>query len=71
MNEANTFNNDCKVYRIKGLSCAGCAKTFENNVKEIEGVVDAKVNFGAAKITVVGDVDIKLVQKAGDFGVNI
>jgi len=67
MNEANTFNNDCKVYRIKGLSCAGCAKTFENNVKEIEGVVDAKVNFGAAKITVVGDVDIKLVQKAGDF----
>ena len=61
MSEANT------VYRVKGLSCAGCAKTFENNVKEIDGVVDAKVNFGAAKITVVGDVDIKLVQKAGDF----
>lgn len=55
------------VYRVQGLSCAGCAKTFEQNVKEIDGVIDATVNFGAAKITVVGDAEMEQVQKAGDF----
>ena len=55
------------VYRVRGLSCAGCAKTFEQNVKNLDGVVDASVNFGAAKITVVGDVKLEQIQKAGDF----
>lgn len=67
MNENKVHDQEQTVYRVRGLSCAGCAKTFEQNVKEIDGVIDAKVNFGAAKITVVGNVDMTEVQKAGEF----
>jgi len=55
------------VYRVQGFSCAGCAKTFENNVKNLKGVKDAEVNFGASKVTVYGDVTIKELEKAGAF----
>jgi Cd2+/Zn2+-exporting ATPase len=41
-----------KVYRVEGFSCANCARTFENHVKQLPGVKDAAVNFVASKITV-------------------
>lgn len=55
------------VYRVQGFTCAGCAGKFERNVKELNGVQDAKVNFGAAKLTVVGNASIKELEKAGAF----
>lgn len=58
---------DAQTYRVKGFSCANCAKTFENNVKDLPGVYDAKVNFGASKITVSGEVSIDALEKAGAF----
>ncbi|MFC0523732.1 heavy metal translocating P-type ATPase [Pontibacillus salicampi] len=54
-------------YRVEGFSCAGCAKTFENNVKSLEGVTDAQVNFGASKITVYGNASVQQLEKAGEF----
>ncbi|WP_029267176.1 heavy metal-associated domain-containing protein [Virgibacillus alimentarius] len=39
-----------KNYRIQGLDYANCAKIFEENVKELPGIQEAKVNFGASKI---------------------
>jgi len=62
-----TIEQETETYRVKGFSCANCAKTFENNVKELPGVTDAKVNFGASKITVSGDVSIAALEKAGAF----
>jgi Zn2+/Cd2+-exporting ATPase len=56
-----------KTYRVQGMSCANCAATFENNVKQLHGVLDAKVNFGASKITVNGDTSIEELEKAGAF----
>ena len=47
-----------KTYRIQGLSCTNCAAKFENNVKELDGVEDAKINFGASKIYVKGETTI-------------
>src|SRR5690606_9734669 len=41
-------------YRLTGLTCADCAVRFERRVQNSEGVVDAKVNFGASKITIYG-----------------
>ena len=55
------------VYRLQGLSCVNCAAQFERNVKEIEGVLDAHLNFGAAKITVFGEATIEQLEKAGAF----
>ncbi|MBM7839851.1 Cd2+/Zn2+-exporting ATPase [Alkalihalobacillus xiaoxiensis] len=55
------------VYRVEGFSCAGCAGTFEKNVKRIDGVKDAEVNFMASKITVYGSATIPQLEKAGAF----
>ncbi|GEN56339.1 copper-translocating P-type ATPase [Halolactibacillus alkaliphilus] len=55
------------TYRVKGFSCASCAKTFENNVKDLPGVIDARVNFGASKITVTGHTSLQALEKAGEF----
>jgi Cd2+/Zn2+-exporting ATPase len=56
-----------QVYRLQGLSCMNCAAKFEKNVKEIETVVDAQMNFGASKITVFGEATIEQLEKAGAF----
>src|SRR3954447_26525345 len=58
---------DKNTFRVEGFSCANCAGKFERNVKEIAGVQDAKVNFGASKITVYGDATVEELEKAGAF----
>lgn len=58
---------DKKVFRVEGFTCANCAGKFENNVKQIPGVQDAKVNFGASKISVYGAVTVEELEKAGAF----
>lgn len=58
---------EMKAYRVQGLSCSNCAAKFERNVKELPGVQDAKINFGAAKIYVNGDTTIEDLEKAGAF----
>ena len=58
---------DKNVYRVEGFSCASCAGKFEKNVKQIAGVQDAKVNFGASKIDVYGNVSVEELEKAGAF----
>ena len=37
---------------LKDLNCANCAAKMEDAIKKIEGVVSAKVNFMAQKLTV-------------------
>ncbi|UFU00423.1 cadmium-translocating P-type ATPase [Radiobacillus kanasensis] len=56
-----------KTYRVQGFSCAGCANTFEQNVKRLDGVTEASVNFGASKITVYGLTSREALEKAGSF----
>lgn len=62
-----TKSVDKKVYRVEGFSCANCAGKFERNVKDLPGVQDAKVNFGASKISVYGEASIEELEKAGAF----
>ncbi|MFC7371056.1 heavy metal translocating P-type ATPase [Fictibacillus iocasae] len=55
------------TYRLQGLTCASCAAKFEKNVQHIDGVIDAKVNFGASKLSVTGETTIADLEKAGAF----
>lgn len=63
----NVKEKDEQEFRVEGFSCANCAGKFERNVKELPGVHDAKVNFGASKISVVGNATIEELEKAGAF----
>lgn len=54
-------------YKIEGMSCASCALKFEENVKQLDGVEFAKVNFGAGIIEVTGETSIEEITKAGAF----
>lgn len=58
---------EMKAYRVQGFTCINCAGIFENRVKELPGVQDAKVNFGASKIYVQGNTTIEELEKAGSF----
>ena len=65
--QAKLSEKEMKTYRVQGFTCANCAAKFENNVKSLPGVQDAKVNFGASKITVWGTTTIEELEKAGAF----
>lgn len=67
MSEATKTLENKNVYRVEGFTCANCAGKFENNVKQLPGVEDAKVNFGASKIAVYGHATIEELEKAGAF----
>ncbi|MEJ7529664.1 heavy metal-associated domain-containing protein, partial [Staphylococcus hominis] len=67
MSEATKPLEKKYVYRVDGFSCANCAGKFERNVKKIPGVEDAKVNFGASKISVYGEATVEELEKAGAF----
>ncbi|MFD1130557.1 heavy metal translocating P-type ATPase [Paenibacillus provencensis] len=67
MAQQEGFQGEQNIYRIQGFTCANCAGKFENNVKQLPGVQDAKVNFGASKIAVYGSATIEELEKAGAF----
>lgn len=54
-------------YRLANLSCASCAAKFEKNVRDLPEVEQVQLNFGAAKLKVVGDVSIEKLEEAGAF----
>ncbi|REB76433.1 cadmium-translocating P-type ATPase, partial [Cutibacterium acnes] len=65
--QAKLSEQEMKAYRVQGFTCTNCAAIFENNVKELPGVQDAKVNFGASKVYVKGTTTIEELEKAGAF----
>lgn len=44
-----------KVFKLEDLDCAHCAQKMEDNIKKIEGVENAAVNFLSLKLTVEAD----------------
>ncbi len=59
------------VFRLKGLSCTDCAAMLERELAELKGVEKAVLNFGAAKLTIQGEVDPgRVLEIAEKHGVN-
>lgn len=56
-----------KGYRIQNLSCANCAKTYEENLLQLPNVTEAEVNHTAEKIYITGDASIADLERAGRF----
>ncbi|APC49056.1 MULTISPECIES: heavy metal translocating P-type ATPase [Bacillaceae] len=65
--QAEQSESEMTSYRVQGFSCANCAGKFERNVKKLPNVQDARVNFGASKISVYGDATVEELEKAGAF----
>ncbi|RDY23521.1 copper-translocating P-type ATPase [Romboutsia maritimum] len=65
-------NNKNETYKIKGMTCAACAKAVERVVKKLDGVSNQSVNIATEKLTIEYDTckiefnDIKqVIEKAG------
>ncbi|MBU8880877.1 cadmium-translocating P-type ATPase [Bacillus sp. FJAT-29790] len=56
-----------QTYRLQGLSCTNCAAKFEKNIREIQTVNDVQLNFGASKLTVIGEATVEQIEEAGAF----
>ncbi len=63
---------DALEFRLKGMSCANCARTIEKGVARMDGVRTATVNFAAEKLRVEGDPQKvtaeNIVSKVTDLG---
>jgi copper chaperone CopZ len=42
--EVNMANLVKTTIKVEGMTCAGCEKSIESNLKEIPGIVDVKAN---------------------------
>lgn len=55
------------TYRLRGLSCRDCSDKFLRNVAALPDVKEASINFGAAKLTVIGRASLSELEAAGAF----
>ncbi len=46
-------------FKIKGIDCANCAAKLENEIKKIEGIDLATINFFSERLTIECNEDIK------------
>lgn len=44
-----------KVFKIKGIDCANCALTLENEIKKIEEIKNASISFMAERLVIEYD----------------
>ena len=44
-----------KKFKLQDLDCANCAAKMEENIKKLDGVVDATVSFMTQKLTIEAD----------------
>lgn len=44
-----------KKFKMQDLDCANCAAKMEENIKKIDGVVEATVSFMTQKLTIEAD----------------
>lgn len=50
-------------YRVKGLSCAGCAQRIEDELKRLEHGKDSSLNYNSGKLTIDSQLSMTKVNK--------
>lgn len=45
------------MFRVKGITCTGCATDIETVLKNTDGVIGASVNYSAGEVSVEYDRD--------------
>ncbi len=55
-----------KVFKLEGLDCAHCAGLMDTDIKKLEGVEEAFINFLTTKMILVADAAImpELIEQA-------
>ena len=48
----NTQTNEKVTMKVNGMSCSSCANKIEKALRDIEGVIEANVNFATEKTTI-------------------
>ncbi|PYZ95495.1 heavy metal translocating P-type ATPase [Alteribacter lacisalsi] len=56
-----------KAYRVRGFTCASCAAQFEDNVRKLDGVISAEVDFASGKLSIEGAAGQEEIERAGAF----
>lgn len=58
-----------KVFKLEGLDCAHCAGLMDADIKKLEGIEEAYVNFLTTKMVLVGDSEHMptLIEKATEI----
>ncbi|MCF8011907.1 MAG: cadmium-translocating P-type ATPase [Clostridiales bacterium] len=64
--DKRTQSEQMDTFRLEGLDCADCASKLEKSIQQLPGVKDAKVNFGASKMTVEHGTSVDKILKAID-----
>src|SRR5699024_10360875 len=64
---AELTEEEKKVYRVQGFSCANCAGKFERKVKKLPEDKDAKVKCDAGKTPVYGCATGEEQEEAGAY----
>ena len=44
-----------KVFKLRDLDCANCARKLEDAIRKLDGVEDVQVSFMMQKLTLVAD----------------
>jgi P-type Cu+ transporter len=58
---------DQATFKLRGMSCAACAKNIEQAIRSVPGVTECAVNFGAEQASVTYDArrtDLEAIQDA-------
>ncbi|NWJ41429.1 MAG: heavy-metal-associated domain-containing protein [Geothrix sp.] len=60
---------DTRVFKVKGMTCGGCAKHVEKALRSVEGIVQVDMDVPGGTAKVVGEAPFEVlaekVAKAG------
>ncbi|MFI3208533.1 MAG: cation transporter [Eubacteriales bacterium] len=58
-----------KVFKLEGLDCAHCAGLMDADIKKLDGIEEAFVNFLTTKMVLVADAAVmpELIEKATEI----